>query len=78
MDSTNLAPLGTVEFDDLKQLFPENVDEANQMMKELNIQPHQRITYERFLQLMRSVTLYLLMPFLILPKGDGIVMMTEH
>ena len=50
---------GTVEFDDLKQLFPDNVDEANEMMRELNISPHERITYERFLELMRCVQTYL-------------------
>jgi len=44
---------GTVEFEDLKQLFPDNIDEANDMMKELNIKPHQQITYEHFLELMR-------------------------
>lgn len=46
---------GTVEFDDLKQLFPDNIDEANAMMQELHISPHEQISYERFLELMRCV-----------------------
>jgi Ca2+-binding EF-hand superfamily protein len=47
---------GTVEFEDLKKLFPGHVDEADAMMQELNIKPNQQITYEHFLELMRCVS----------------------
>ena len=44
---------GTVEFADLKQLFPDHIEEADAMMKELNISPHQQIPFSQFLNLMR-------------------------